>query len=83
MIPDNIRDLINRYARIIEQNTPTEKIKWKGKTMSKKHWQNWQYAITKEVLAIHEVIEPYDWQLDIEYNKDFAIWQQEIDQKNY
>jgi hypothetical protein len=49
--------------------------------MEKKHWQNWQYAITKEVLAIHEVIEPYDWQLDLEMNADFTLWQKELDSK--
>lgn len=81
MLPEDIERFIKRYARIISDNKTKEKIKWKGKTMSKKHWQNWQYATTKEVLAIHEVIEPYDWQLDIEYNEDFAKWQNEIDNK--
>lgn len=71
-----------RYVRRIARNMnnhQTEKIKWKGKTMSKKHWQNWQYASTKEVLAVHEVIDPYDWELDIDMNEDFAQWQKEID----
>lgn len=68
--------------RIIRaNNNQLEKIKWKDKSMSKKHWQNWQYATTKEVLAIHERIDPYDWQLDLETNPDFAIWQKEIDNK--
>lgn len=75
-------EYVKRLIRNINKNE-AEKIKWKGKTMSKKHWQNWQYATTKEVLAIHEVIDPYDWQLDIEYNEHFAIWQKEIDSKNY
>ena len=39
----------------------------------KENRRNWQYATTKEVLAIHEVIEPYDWKLDIEMNEDFNI----------
>ena len=71
-----------RYVRRIARNMnnyQTEKIKWKGKSMSKKHWQNWQYATTKEVLAVHEVIDPYDWELDIDMNEDFAEWQKEID----
>lgn len=75
-------EYVKRLIRNINNNE-AEKIKWKGKTMNKKHWQNWQYATTKEVLAIHEVIDPYDWQLDIEYNEHFAIWQKEIDNKNY
>jgi len=81
MIPENIEELVKRYARIINESNQTEKIKWKGKTMKKKHWQNWQYATTKEVLAIHEVIEPYDWQLDLETNPDFGLWQHELDDK--
>ena len=81
MIPENIEKWIKKYARAIEYNNQTEKIQWKGNKMEKKHWQNWQYAITKEVLAIHEVIEPYDWQLDLDINPDFALWQKEIDNK--
>lgn len=79
MTPEEIEKYIKRYARNINEKNETEKIKWKGKTMSKKHWQNWQYATAKEVLAIHEVIDPYDWELDIDMNEDFAKWQKEID----
>jgi hypothetical protein len=43
--------------------------------------RNWQYATTKEVLGIHEVIEPYDWKLDLEMNEDFQKWQEEISKK--
>jgi len=77
MIPEEYEKYVKRIARNINNNQ-TEKIKWKGKEMSKKHWQNWQYATTKEVLAVHEVIEPYDWQLDIQMNEDFALWQKEM-----
>ena len=77
MIPEEYEEYVKRIARNFNNNQ-TEKIKWKGKEMSKKHWQNWQYATTKEVLAIHEVIEPYDWELDFEYNPDFALWQKEM-----
>lgn len=73
-------EYVKRLIRNINNNQ-SEKIKWKGNSMSKKHWQNWQYATTKEVLAVHEVIEPYDWQLDLEMNPDFALWQKEIDNK--
>jgi len=41
--------------------------------------RNWQYATTKEVIAIHEVIDPYDWELDIEFNEDFKLWQKQLD----
>lgn len=77
MIPEEYEEYVKRIARNFNNNQ-TEKIKWKGKEMSKKHWQNWQYATTKEVLAIHEVIEPYDWELDLEMNPDFALWQKEM-----
>lgn len=40
--------------------------------------KNWQYSITKEVIGVHEVIEPYDWNLDVEENPDFKEWEQEI-----
>lgn len=49
--------------------------------MSKKHWQNWQYATTKEVLAVHEVIEPYDWELDSKFNPAFNLWEKMFHQK--
>ena len=49
--------------------------------MSKKHWQNWQYAITKEVLAVHEIIEPYDWELDLDFNPYFKLWQKMFHQE--
>jgi hypothetical protein len=52
----------------------------KGKVMGN-HRRNWQYAITKEVLAIHEVIDPYDWELDIDMNEDFQEWEKEISKK--
>lgn len=77
MTSDEYEEYVKRIAHNINNNQ-TEKIKWKGKEMSKKHWQNWQYATTKEVLAVHEVIEPYDWQLDIQMNEDFALWQKEM-----
>lgn len=43
--------------------------------------RNWQYAITKEVLAIHETISPYDWSLDIEESNDFVMWANELKKK--
>ena len=43
-----------------------------------RYYRNWQYAITKEVLAIHEVIEPYDWKLDLEMNEDWESWGQQF-----
>ncbi len=81
MMPENVEKYINRYIKAMKSIPETEKIKWKGKQMSKKHWQNWQYATTKEVLAVHEVIDPYDWKLDLEMNPDFKLWQEEIDNK--
>jgi len=77
MIPEEYEEYVKRIARNTNNNQ-TEKIKWKEKKMKKKHWQNWQYATTKEVLAIHEVIEPYDWELDLEVNPDFALWEKEM-----
>lgn len=64
---------VTKVMKMVNNNEP--KIKWKGKEM--KHWQNWQYATTKEVLAVHEIINPYDWQLDIETNEDFIQWEKE------
>jgi hypothetical protein len=81
MMPENIEKFIKKYVHIINQRSETEKIKWKGNKMEKKHWRNWQYAITKEVLAIHEVIQPYDWELDLVMNADFTLWQKELDNK--
>jgi hypothetical protein len=46
--------------------------------MNYRYRSNWQYAITKEVIAIHEVVEPYDWALDVEENEDFQQWESEI-----
>lgn len=40
--------------------------------------KNWQYAEWKEVIAIHERVDPYDWQLDVEMNEDFKLWEKEI-----
>ena len=39
-----------------------------------RYYRNWQYGVTKEVLAVHEVIEPYDWKLDLEMNEDWQLW---------
>ena len=77
---EEYEEYLKRLARNINNNQ-TEKIKWKGSSMSKKHWQNWQYAITKEVLAVHEVIEPYDWELDLDFNPDFKLWQKMFHQE--
>jgi hypothetical protein len=45
------------------------------------YYRNWQYGITKEVIAMHEVITPFDWQLDIEMNEDFQSWKEEMSNK--
>jgi hypothetical protein len=45
------------------------------------YYRNWQYGITKEVVAIHEIVNPYDWELDVEMNEDFQLWKQEMSNK--
>jgi hypothetical protein len=80
MIPEDIKKFIKKYVHNINQRSETEKIKWKGLKMEN-YRRNWQYAITKEVLIIHEVIEPYDWNLDIQENPDFEIWQEQLKEK--
>jgi hypothetical protein len=42
------------------------------------NWKNWQYSSWKEVIAIHEKVDPYDWQLDTEMNEDFKLWEEEM-----
>lgn len=62
-------------------NQDSIKIKWKGIKVNN-YKRNWQYAITKEVLGMHEIIDPYDWKLDLEMNVDFKIWQKEMNVKD-
>lgn len=42
------------------------------------YYRNWQYSTTKEVIGVHEIVEPYDWQLDTEYNENFQKWEDEL-----
>jgi hypothetical protein len=42
--------------------------------MSNQYRSNWQFCSTKEVIGIHEVIFPYNWELDLEMNPDFKEW---------
>jgi len=70
--------IIRKLADI--KNEETIKIKWKGATMNN-YRRNWQYCITKEVLGIHEIIDPYDWKLDLEMNADFKLWDLEMQNK--
>lgn len=76
----------NQYKHYLYKTTRSSKfvdnpqIKWKGATMNNYN-RNWQYAITKEVIGMHEVISPYDWNLDLEQNPDFAEWENELQNK--
>jgi hypothetical protein len=36
------------------------------------------HGFYKEVIGFHETINPYDWNLDIEANKDFKLWEEEM-----
>lgn len=74
----NHRKMIRKLANI--KNEETVKIKWKGATMNN-YRKNWQYSVTKEVLGMHEIIDPYDWKLDLEMNADFKLWDLEMQNK--
>lgn len=45
---------------------------------SSPYYKNWQYGTTKEVLAVHERIDPFDIELDTDANPDFALWEKEM-----
>jgi hypothetical protein len=46
------------------------------------YYKNWQYSDTKEVIGVHELIQPYDWELDTEMNEDFELWKEELGENN-
>lgn len=46
------------------------------------YYSNWQYSDTREVIGMHELIQPYDWMLDIEMNQHFEMWKKEMEQGN-
>lgn len=68
-------EMIKKLTNINNENSV--KIRWKGVKVNN-YRKNWQYSITKEVIGMHEVIDPYDWNLDVEENPDFKEWEQEI-----
>jgi hypothetical protein len=41
-------------------------------------WKSWQYGDWKEVISFHERVDPYDYELDVEMNPDFALWEKEM-----
>ena len=47
-----------------------------------KYRENWQYATNKEVIFIHEVVSPYDWELEVETNEHFNLWKKEMRDSN-
>jgi hypothetical protein len=40
--------------------------------------KDWQYADIKIVLGMHEKIQPFDIELDPEFNDDFKLWAKEM-----
>lgn len=64
-----------------KNNQSSIQIKWKGAKVNN-YYKNWQYSDTKEVIGVHELIQPYDWELDTEMNEDFELWKEELGENN-